>query len=65
MAILNRFSAILVYCDSAQFVLLLAAEFLAIPVQGVQARDSGNRAIRNSVPLSPSSFITLLGSLVF
>ena len=30
MAILNRFSAILLYCDSTHF-LLLAAEFLAIP----------------------------------
>ena len=30
MAILNRFSAILLYCDSTP-VLLLAAEFLAIP----------------------------------
>ena len=45
MAILNRLSAILLYCDSTHFV-LLAAEFLAIP--GDQASDSGNRAIRDS-----------------
>ena len=30
MVILNRFSAILLHCDS-NYVLLLAAEFLAIP----------------------------------
>ena len=31
MAILNRISAILLYCHSTNFFLLLAAEFLAIP----------------------------------
>ena len=31
MAILNRFSAILLYRDSTLFLLLLAAEFLVIP----------------------------------
>ena len=41
MAILNRFSTILLYCDSA-LLLLLVAEFLAIPGPG---RDSGNRAV--------------------
>ena len=46
MAILNRFSAIRLYCDSTRF-LLLAVEFWRF-----QARDSGNRAIRDSVPLS-------------
>ena len=48
MAILNRFSAILLYFDSTHF-LFLAAEFLKI--RRFQACDSGNRAIRN-VPLS-------------
>ena len=39
MAILNRISVVLLYCASTHF-LLLAAEF--------QARESGNRAIRDS-----------------
>ena len=43
MAILNRFSAIPLYCDSTRFSLFLAAEFLAIP-----RPRSGNRAIRDS-----------------
>ena len=42
MAILNRFSAILLYCDSTH-LLLLVAENLAI-----LSRDSGNRAFRDS-----------------
>ena len=41
MAILNRFSAILLYCDSA-YLLLLAAEFLAIVGLGI-----GRFAIRD------------------
>ena len=42
MAILN----LLCYGSTCFFVLPLAAEFLAIP-----GRDSGNRTIRDSVPL--------------
>ena len=39
LAILNRFSRILVYCDSTQFC-ALAAEILAIPGQRFWDRDS-------------------------
>ena len=42
MAILNRFSTILLYCDSTLF-LFLAANFWRF-----QARDSWNHAIRDS-----------------
>ena len=48
MAILNRFSAILVSCDSTHF-LLLAVEFLAIP--GPRLWDRACDSIRDSVPL--------------
>ena len=43
MAILNRFSAVFFFTAIRLDFWLLAAEFLAIP-----ARDSGNRAIRDS-----------------
>ena len=43
MAILNRLSAILPYCDSTQLCSSLAVEFLAIPDQRFR-----NRAIRDS-----------------
>ena len=51
MAILNRLSAIPLYCDSTRFLLLLASEFLAIPRPRFwESRDS-RFAIRDSVPL--------------
>ena len=48
IAILNGFSALLLYCDSALFpsCSITVAEFLAIP--GPQFFFSGNRAIRDS-----------------
>ena len=43
MVILNRFSAILICCDSTHFLLLSLRNFWQF-----QTYDSGNRAIRNS-----------------